>query len=503
MEDDFIEQWQARHPLRRRVSVRLSGVVRAPLTYGLIRPVILLSADTDWRDRETLEFILAHEYVHIRRFDGAAKLVLTAAVCLHWFNPAAWLMYALANRDMELACDEHVVRALGADSRAAYARTLIAMEAAKSGLAPLLSHFSKNAMEERITAIMKIKKMTAMAAVASLLLVIGMTAVFATGAKEAEKPAEDAVDVLIREEEDLGIDAAAITDDEMEYLATLQPEGWEDMTVSEYRAWIQDMVESFDLDFAGLQAMLTELANLDEISALRDKRDDIHFLCYLAEPLLGEDWEEVQFFHYFVSSDRPWPVNNACIDLSIGLQVLKPDAVTLAYYDAARRDVLEHYQQLLITADDRTLADEEAFNELLFFEYADSPEGLFVVTGVPARRMVTDTAQAALKAGESVVIGREEMPEDYAQTNRIALTSREGGTFAVSVTGPGGESKTITVGGGETVLVYLHANGDDMNAYDITVENVGSAASHIAYSYDIFVAGQIIKSSPPPAGSGD
>ena len=188
VEDGFVARWQAGQRLRRRVSVRLSGRVRTPMTYGLIRPVVLLPASTDWRDRGRLELILAHEYAHIRRLDGLKKLLLAAAVCLHWFNPLVWAMFFLANRDMEMACDEQVVRRVRGDKRAAYARTLIDMEQAK-GVTPLVSCFAASAMEERITAIMKMKKLTAAAVAVSLVLTLGVTAVFATGAPAETGPA--------------------------------------------------------------------------------------------------------------------------------------------------------------------------------------------------------------------------------------------------------------------------------------------------------------------------
>ena len=198
VEDEFVRRWQDGQTLRRRVSVRLSGRVDGPVTYGLFRPVILLPAHTDWRDTDALAFILAHEYAHIRRMDGLKKLVLTAAACLHWFNPAVWVMYLLANRDMELACDEQVVRSMAGDVRAAYARTLIRMAEVRRTGAPMFSWFSANAMEERIISIMRMKKWTAWAVVLSLVLTLGVTAVFGTSAlaaEQAEAEAEEAAPV--------------------------------------------------------------------------------------------------------------------------------------------------------------------------------------------------------------------------------------------------------------------------------------------------------------------
>jgi len=182
VENDFIGNWLDAHPQRRKISVRQSGRFSAPLTYGLFRPVTLLPTSTKWEDTESLQYVLAHEYVHIRRFDSIMKFMLIAALCAHWFNPLAWAMYILANRDIELSCDEAVVRLFGENTKAAYARTLISMEETRNGLTPLCNHFGKNAIEERITAIMKIKKASIFSLVLALALVCGVTTAFATSA---------------------------------------------------------------------------------------------------------------------------------------------------------------------------------------------------------------------------------------------------------------------------------------------------------------------------------
>lgn len=157
---DFIRNWLNAHRQRRVISIRQSSRFSAPLTYGVFRPVILMPTSTKWENAKSLQYVLAHEYVHIQRFDSIKKLVLITVLCVHWFNPLVWAMYILANRDIELSCDEAVVRLFGENTKAAYARALISMEETRSGLTPLCNNFSKNAIEERITAIMKIKKTT-------------------------------------------------------------------------------------------------------------------------------------------------------------------------------------------------------------------------------------------------------------------------------------------------------------------------------------------------------
>ena len=186
VDNDASRQWLQTHPLRRGICIRQSDQISSPLTFGVLHPVILMPKKTDWNDETALQYVLEHEFVHIRRFDAVSKLLLIAAACVHWFNPLVWVMYVLANRDMELSCDESVVRRFGSDARASYANILISMEETRSGFAPLCNHFSRNAIEERITAIMKTKKITVMSLLLAALLVAGTVTVFATSAKTEE-----------------------------------------------------------------------------------------------------------------------------------------------------------------------------------------------------------------------------------------------------------------------------------------------------------------------------
>ena len=200
VDNGFIRGWLSSHRLKRTISVRQSSRFSAPLTYGVFCPVILMPTSTDWENTKSLQYVLAHEYVHIRRFDSITKLVLITALCVHWFNPLVWAMYVLANRDIELFCDEAVVRLFGENTKAAYARSLISMEETRSGLTPLCNNFNKNAIEERITAIMKIKKTSIFSLALAVALIVGVTTVFATSAfassgNEGEKPANVGLDL--------------------------------------------------------------------------------------------------------------------------------------------------------------------------------------------------------------------------------------------------------------------------------------------------------------------
>jgi len=180
--NNFISNWFENHRLIRRLSIRVSDKITTPLTYGILRPVILLPKGTDWSNESELNFILTHELVHIKRFDALTKLIISSCLCIHWFNPLVWVMYFLFNRDIEISCDEAVIRRLGEPAKQDYALTLINMVEHRSQclLPSLYSNFSKYAIEERIIAIMKMKKGTIIGSIAAILIVATTTTVFAT-----------------------------------------------------------------------------------------------------------------------------------------------------------------------------------------------------------------------------------------------------------------------------------------------------------------------------------
>ena len=176
----YIREWLTTHQIIRSIEARSSDLISSPLTYGILHPVILLPKKLDRNDQAALKYVLTHEYVHIRRFDAITKILFAAVLCIHWFNPLVWVMYVLANRDMELSCDAWVIRMMGAKNRSSYALMLIKMEERRNGMSALCSHFGKNAITERIEAIMKFKKTSILACAFALVLVVGATTAFAT-----------------------------------------------------------------------------------------------------------------------------------------------------------------------------------------------------------------------------------------------------------------------------------------------------------------------------------
>ena len=107
-------------PLRK--GVYLADDVASPFVMGLLRPTIYLPGSLDSSERK---YIIAHERHHIRRGDHILKALGFLALMIHWFNPLVWLAFVLASRDMEMSCDEAVIRKFGEDVRADYSASLL------------------------------------------------------------------------------------------------------------------------------------------------------------------------------------------------------------------------------------------------------------------------------------------------------------------------------------------------------------------------------------------
>lgn len=170
-------EWFRTHHSFRKVTLRKSELAEIPLTYGILRPVILLPS-TIRLDKEELLCILEHEWIHIRWWDVLVKYILYLTVCIYWFHPLVWIMAVLLNRDMEMACDEEVIQTHSDSLKTTYALALIRLaEGCRDFSGPMDACFARQSeIEERICTIMKQKKYSRKAAA----LAVGMICCAAT-----------------------------------------------------------------------------------------------------------------------------------------------------------------------------------------------------------------------------------------------------------------------------------------------------------------------------------
>ena len=165
-----------------RARLRLGELPQAPLTFGVLRPCVVVSPCLMGTE---LELVLAHEGAHIRRWDNLWSLALFPALCLHWFNPAVWLMVRLLKQDLELCCDAAVLRQIGDARRADYANALI-NAAASGGTSPFwCAGFGQTSAEERILNIMTFKRTGAVSLLLAMSIVAMTTTALATEPSKA------------------------------------------------------------------------------------------------------------------------------------------------------------------------------------------------------------------------------------------------------------------------------------------------------------------------------
>lgn len=174
------------------IRIRMLDTIATPTTFGIVRPAIILPKSMDFTDKDGVGYVLLHEYIHVRNRDNLWKLIMAAALCMHWFNPLAAVLYLMFSRDMELACDEKVICSLEEAKRQQYAMTLLSLAEKNSSFQMLYSGFGKNAVSERIKAIMNYRKATAIGTICAVLLLMGGTMVFVS-AKESRTKEENAV----------------------------------------------------------------------------------------------------------------------------------------------------------------------------------------------------------------------------------------------------------------------------------------------------------------------
>ena len=144
---------------------------------GLIHPVIYLSSGLDPESRKV---VLCHERVHLQRRDYLWKPLALVICCVHWFNPLVWVAYILFCRDIELACDEKVVRGLDGAARADYSQALLSCAAPKRAVAACPLAFGEGNIKTRVKSALHYKKPAFWVAAAAVLAVVIVAVCFLT-----------------------------------------------------------------------------------------------------------------------------------------------------------------------------------------------------------------------------------------------------------------------------------------------------------------------------------
>ena len=181
--------------LRKRVreAVRLEENVyeceiASPFVLGLFRPRIYLPFSLENGERE---LVLAHERAHITAGDHIIKPLGWLLLAAHWYNPLVWLAYALFCRDIELACDERVVRGLSLSDRADYSQALLDLSRPRGGVRACPLAFGESSVKGRVKSVLCYKKPAFWLVLLAVVVCVGAAVCFLTDPKEEAEPVDD------------------------------------------------------------------------------------------------------------------------------------------------------------------------------------------------------------------------------------------------------------------------------------------------------------------------
>ena len=160
-----------------RDNIYESEFVDSPFVFGVVKPNIYLPMHMD---EGTAAYVIAHEHAHLARRDHWWKVLGYLVLALHWFNPLVWVAYILFCRDIELACDEKVVRGLDGAARADYSQALLSCAAPKRAVAACPLAFGEGNIKTRVKSALHYKKPAFWVAAAAVLAVVIMAVCFLT-----------------------------------------------------------------------------------------------------------------------------------------------------------------------------------------------------------------------------------------------------------------------------------------------------------------------------------
>lgn len=160
-----------------RDNIYESEFVDSPFVFGVVKPNIYLPMHMD---EGTAAYVIAHEHAHLARRDHWWKVLGYLVLALHWFNPLVWVAYILFCRDIELACDEKVVKGLDGAARADYSQALLSCAVPKRAVAACPLAFGEGNIKMRVKSALHYKKPAFWVAAAAVLAVVIVAVCFLT-----------------------------------------------------------------------------------------------------------------------------------------------------------------------------------------------------------------------------------------------------------------------------------------------------------------------------------
>ncbi|MCI7131959.1 MAG: GerMN domain-containing protein [Lachnospiraceae bacterium] len=179
-------------------TIYTADCIGTPFVVGLFLPQIYIPAGLGENEKS---YVLAHEKTHVRRKDYLIKQLAFLVTCIYWFHPLVWLTFYLMCQDMEMACDEFVIRSFNGETKKDYSMTLLSLAQERHSLKGSPLAFGEGSIKKRIMNVLHYKKPTFWVSVAMVILLVAVLIGLALDPKEENQKAEAADPTAINEEQ--------------------------------------------------------------------------------------------------------------------------------------------------------------------------------------------------------------------------------------------------------------------------------------------------------------
>lgn len=186
-----VQMWLLRRSLIGAVpykeNIYYADHISTPFVLGIIRPRIYVPSSLD---KSEWDYIIMHERHHISRGDHVVRILAYLALCVHWFNPLVWVAYAQSGKDMEMSCDEAVMRQMKQDIRAEYSESLLRLATGRRYMTAMPLSFGEGDTKGRVKNVMRYKKPTLWVMVGAVLLCVVAVVILGGNPSKEQEPQE-------------------------------------------------------------------------------------------------------------------------------------------------------------------------------------------------------------------------------------------------------------------------------------------------------------------------
>ena len=170
---------------------------KTPFVFGILHPRIYLPAGITGSEKR---YILKHEQIHINRYDHIVKMIAFFVLSLHWLNPFVWIAFFLMNEDMEVSCDESVIKQMGNGIKKEYSSSLLSLSTGKRRIGGCPLAFGENNIKVRINRILQYKKPAFWAIITAAVVVAAVCAALVSNPQSKELTVADYADQFVKDQ---------------------------------------------------------------------------------------------------------------------------------------------------------------------------------------------------------------------------------------------------------------------------------------------------------------